>query len=145
MTSKHKTHSVGYHNMGHPDQGTKMTSKHKTHLSNQTKDLTSELCHHLCLDAQILSRFQKAQYALGSWPNTEVRLVRGLPGRGAISASPEASPPRPPAARLISASPEDKRQPSENKQVPPSAEPSAGPRFEGKLYLGRDPLDRRGQ
>ena len=68
-------------------------------------------CHHLCLHAQILSRFQKAQYALSPRPHTGVRLVRGLPNRGTVSASFE----NPPAA------------------------PSAVPRREGKLRLARDP------
>ena len=48
--------------------------------------------------------FKEAQCALGPRPNTEERPARGLLAtRGSISASPEASPPRPLAARRISA------------------------------------------
>ena len=51
--------------------------------------------------------------------------------------------PRPPAARHISASPEGRRptlgEPTDSASFEaPSTEPPAGPRFEGKLRLGRD-------
>ena len=81
---------------------------------------------------------------LGPRPNTEVRLVRGLTGRRTISASLEASPPRPLTAHHISASPGGKRltlgeQENSASFEDPSAEPSAGPRYEGKLRLVQDP------
>ena len=99
--------SVGYHNTGHHNLGIKIPPKtqntirqpgQRSHPGAVPSSMLARpilcrpkahevQCHHLCLHAQILSRFQKAQYALGPRPNTGVRLVRGLPNRGTISAS----------------------------------------------------------
>ena len=157
--------TVGYHNMGHHNLGIKIPPKtqntirqpgQRSHPGAVPSSMLARSilcrpkahgvqCHHLCLDVQILSRFQKAQYALGPRPNSRVRLDRGLASRRAISTSPEASPPRPPAARRISASPEGKRLTlGEHENSPTRPSPPARPRCEGKLRLVRGPLGRLG-
>ena len=71
--------------------------------------------------------FKEAQCALGPRPNTEERPVRGLLAtRGSISASPE-------GRRPTLGEPTDYAS-----FEAPSIEPLAGPRFGGKLRLGRD-------
>ena len=79
------------------------------------------------LGHKILSRCKKLKYALDPRPNTEVRLVRGLSSRRAISASPETSPPKPLTVHRISTSFEA-----------PRPRPPARPQREGKLRLVRD-------
>ena len=67
---------------------------------------------------------QEAQHMIGSRPSSMVRPIRGPPRtHGAISASLEASPPRPSTAHHISASLESRDLPSESRQSPPRSRP----------------------
>jgi len=93
--------------------------------------------------AQILARLRRGP--IHTRPTAQLRgmaHLRPLRTHRAISASLEASPPRPPAAHHISASPEG-RKPTLERQAnsasfeTPSAEPSVGPRLGGKLRLTR--------
>ena len=121
--------SVGYHNTGHHNLGIKIPPKtqntirqpgQRSHPGAVPSSMLARSilcrpkargvqCHHLCLDVQILSRFQKAQYALGPRSNTGVRLVRDLPSRGTISASLEGPRRDLPSRGTISASLEGPR------------------------------------
>ena len=93
--------------------------------------------------AQILSRLPRGPKR--TQPTAQLRGTShsGPPRtRGAISASLEASPPRPPAVHHVSASFEGrtltlKKQANSASLETPSAEPSAGPRLGGKLRLTR--------
>lgn len=77
---------------------------------------------------------KKPKYALGPRPNTKVRLVRGLTSRRATSALLEASPPRPPAARCIFASPEGMGLTlGEREQSPPRPRVKGHPRRASEL------------
>ena len=75
-------------------------------------------------------------------PDTKVRLFRGLTGRRATSISPKVSPPRPLAARYISASPEGKGSPSERRRIPPRSRPPRPTPLRGLGAGGTPPLSR---
>jgi len=151
--------SVGYHNTGHHNLGIKIPPKtqntikqpgQRSHPGAVPSSMLARSilcrpkahgvqCHHLCLDVQILSRFQKAQYALGPRSNTGVRLVRDLPSRGTISTSLE-GPRRGPWPRVASPPrPRVRGCPRRTGELYPRPSPPRGLGPRRKLHLAREP------
>ena len=131
--------SVGYHNTGHHNLGIKIPPKTQNTIRQPGQRSHPVQCHHLCLDVQILSRFQKAQYALGPRPNTGVRLVRDLPSHGTMSASLE-GPRRGPWPRVASPPrPRVRGCPRRTGELYPRPSPPRGLGLRRKLHLARDP------
>ena len=73
---------VGYHNMGHPNLGIKTPSKaQNTTMASQGEPSSSDPKGKTDYSTPKSSPGSKeAQYALSSWPNTEVRPARGRRG-----------------------------------------------------------------